>query len=194
GATKYNLQDGSGESMPIPWDPAFQSKWIPFIRAMGARYDGNPAVGYVVMGGMSQHFETYIAKVEPDITNLTRLGGPAAWVSACKQIIAVYAEAFPTTPFFLTLAKPWPTPEGLAAEKEVTDWAVATYPGRFGIMNAALNANSDTGYYPSLAVYTYRLTQPAGFQMLYSQFSDGGQRIGGTLNQALTQGVQLGGK
>jgi hypothetical protein len=30
--------------------------------------------------------------------------------------------------------------------------------------------------------------------MLWSQFQDGGQRIGGTLDQALTNGVQLGGK
>gem|GEM_PF-2957171 len=193
GATKYALQDGSGLSMPLPWDPAFLNKWLPFVRALGARYDGNPAVGYVVMGGMSQHFETYIAKVEPDITNLTNLGGPAAWVRAAKQIIAVYAEAFPTTPFFLTLAKPFPNPDGLAALKEVTDWGAATYPGRFGIMNAALNANSSTGYYPNEAVYTYRFTQPTGFQMACSAVRDP-VRLGGTLAQALAKGYQLGGK
>lgn len=194
GATKYAFQDGTGDSMPLPWESAFLNKWLPLVRALGARYDGNPAVGYVVMGGMSQHFETYIAKVEPDISNLTALGGPAAWARAAKQIIAVYAEAFPTTPFFLTLAKPFPTPEGVAALQEVTDWGAATYPGRFGIMTAALSAKSSTGYYPNEAVYTYRKSQPTGFQMLWSQFEDGGVRLGGTLAQALTKGVELGGK
>ncbi len=192
GATKYTLSDGF--SMPLPWESAFQNKWVPFIRALGARYDGNPAVRYVVIGGLGQHNETYIAKVEPDITNLTLLGGPTAWATAAKQIIAVYAEAFPTTPFFLTLAHPFDNPAGAAALQEVTEWAVATYPGRFGIMNAALNAHSNTGYYPNYVVYTYHLTQPTGFQMLWPYIRDNGKRIGGTLAQVLNNGIQLGGK
>ena len=193
GAVKYTFSDGTG-SMPPPWDPVFQSKWISFVKAMGARYDGNPAVGYVVIGGASQHFETYIAKVEPDVTNLTNMGGPSAWEAAAKKIIAVYAEAFPTTPFFLTLAKPFPNSDGVTALKNVTDWAAATYPGKFGIMNASLNCNSTTGYYPNEAVYTYRNKQPTGFQMLWSYYADKGARIGGTLDQALKAGVSLGGK
>ena len=75
----------------------------------------------------------------------------------------------------------------------VIDWAVATYPGRFGIMNTGLNAHSSAVYYPNLAIYTYYHTQPTGFQMLCSALYDP-QRLGGTLNQALTQGVLLGGK
>src|SRR5262249_52613462 len=67
------------------------------------------------------------------------------------------------------------------------------YPGRFGIMNTTLNAHSSTSYYPNLAIYTYHTTQPTGFQMLCSAISDP-QRLGGTLNQALTQGVLLGAK
>ena len=75
----------------------------------------------------------------------------------------------------------------------VIDWAVATYPGRFDIMNATLNAHSSTNYYPNLAIYTYYHTQPTGFQMLCSSIRDP-QRLGGTLNQALTAGVLLGAK
>jgi hypothetical protein len=192
GATRYQLQDGSGLSMPIPWDAAFQTKWLAFIRAMGQRYDGNPALGYIVISGLGQYVETGIAKTDADIAALNALGGPTAWVGAAKQIIAAYAGAFPTTPFFITAATPFDNVDGLSALQEVVDWGVATYPHRFGIMNASLNADSTTVYYPHLAVYTYHTTGPVGFQILCAE--EDRARLGGTLNQALTQGVLLGAK
>jgi uncharacterized repeat protein (TIGR01451 family) len=193
GAVEYAIQDGTGNSMPIPWDDAFLTKWLAFVNALGARYDGNPALGYVVMSGMGQIVETYIAQTTQDTINLTNLGGPSAWKDAAKQISTAYANAFPTTPFFITAAKPFPNAHGLSALQNVVDWGVATYPGRFGIMNAGLNAQSDTLYYPNLAVYTYRITQPVGLQMLCSAARDP-VRLRGTLDQALMRGVQLGAK
>ena len=192
GATRYQLQDGSGLSMPIPWDATFQTKWFAFVRAMGQRYDANPALGYIVISGLGQYVETGLAKTSADVAALTALGGTTAWVGAAKQIIASYAEAFPTTPFFITAATPFYNEDGESALQQVIDWGVATYPGRFGIMNASLNADSTTVYYPNLAVYTYHTTQPVGFQLLCAEEDHG--RLGGTLSQALTQGVLLGGK
>lgn len=192
GATKYQLQDGSGLSMPIPWDATFQAKWFAFVRAMGQRYDANPALGYIVLSGLGQYVETGLARTSADVAALTALGGTTAWVGAAKQTIAVYAEAFPTTPFFITAATPFDNADGLSALQQVVDWGVATYPDRFGIMNASLNANSTTVYYPNLAIYTYHATQPVGFQMLCAE--EDSDRLGGTLSQALTQGVLLGGK
>ncbi len=195
GATKYALRDGSGLSMPLPWDTKFLNKWLPFVHALGQRYDGNPALRYVVMSGLGQQMETYLAKTSADDTALTALGGTSSWIVGAKKIIAAYADAFPTTPFFITMARPFPsTNPGTAALQQVVDWGVATYPGRFGLMSAGLNANSNTGYYPNEAIYTYRQAQPNGFQMVYSYIKDGGLRIGGTLNKALTNGVQMGGK
>jgi len=193
GVTKYRLQDSSGNSMPLPWDPVFQTKWLAFVRAMGLRYDGNPTLGYVVISGLGQAIETAMAKTTADNNTLTALGGPPAWVTAAKQIIAGYAQAFPTTPFFITASQPFLGQETMLDLQTVIDWAVATYPGRFGIMHAGLNAHSSIVYYPNLAIYTYYHAQPTGFQMLCSALRDP-NRLGGTLNQALTQGVLLGGK
>lgn len=193
GASKYVLQDGTGNSMPLPWDDAFLTKWLAFVHTLGARYDGNPALGYVIMSGLGQIVETYVAQTNPDTTALTNLGGAPAWTVAAKKIIAAYADAFPTTPFFITAAKPFHTAEGASALQQIVDWGVATYPGRFGIMNASLNAVSNTGYYPNLAVYTYQATQPVGFQTLCAHATDP-VRLQGTLAQALNAGVQLGAK
>ena len=193
GATKYHLQDGSGLSMAIPWDAVFQSKWLAFVRTMGQRYDGNPALGYVVISGLGQFIETVMARTSADDNALTALGGPPAWEAAAQQIIAAYADAFPTTPFFITGSKPFLGVQTILSLQTVIDWAVTTYPGRFGIMNATLNAQSNTNYYPNLAIYTYYHTQPTGFQLLCSAIHDP-RRLGGTLNQALTAGVLLGAK
>jgi hypothetical protein len=193
GALKYKLKDGSGSSMSLPWDTVFQSKYLPFIRAMGKRYDGNPTLGYIVMGGLGQNIESYLSKSSADDAALTALGGNDAWIAAAKKIIGVYASAFPTTPFFITASRVLTNDVENVALKAVIDWGVATYPGRFGIMTASLNANSSTVYYPNEAIYTYRGTQPVGFQMLCSSILDPG-RLGGTLLQALSAGVLLGGE
>ena len=191
GAIKYKTKDGSGQSMAIPWDTGFLESWLPFIQAMGARYDGNPNLRYVVISGLGQSIETYLSKTAADDKALGALGGQTAWVAASQQVIAAYAEAFPSTPFFITAGKPFFSPDSVLALQQVIDWAVATYPGRFGVMNATLNAASSTVYYPNLAISTYHNTQPVGFQMLCSSITNR-ERLQGTLDQAMTQGVGLG--
>jgi hypothetical protein len=191
GATKYDLRDGSGGSMPLPWDQGFQRKWLPFVEAMGRRYEGNPYLGYVVISGLSQEIETRLSSSPADDAPLRALGGVDAWVAAAKKIIGVYASAFPTTPFFITASRVFTDDDENDALRQVIDWGVATYPGRFGLMNATLNADSSTGYYPNEAIYTYKDTQPVGFQMLVSSIKDP-VRLRGTLDEALLAGIALG--
>jgi hypothetical protein len=200
GATRYPLRDGSNLVMPLPWEDAFLNPWLAFVHELGARYDGNPNLQYVVISGLGQTMETYLAKTPADASALTALGGQTAWVAAGKRIIAAYAEAFPTTPFFLTMAMPFPSTDprpkwdlSFLAEQELVNWALATYPGRFGLMTACLNAHSNTGFWPNAVIYSYQAVQPTGFQMLAANIKDNGLRNMGTLNQALSNGVQLGG-
>ena len=191
GATKYHLLDGTGGAMPLPWDTAFQTYWLPFVQAMGARYEGNPTLGYIVISGLSQNLETNLSSSAADDAALKALGGIDAWVAAAKKIIGVYASAFPTTPFFITASRVFTDDFDNDALRQVIDWGVATYPGRFGLMNTTLNANSSTVYYPNEAIYTYKDTQPVGFQMLCSSIKDP-VRLGGTLDEALLAGIALG--
>lgn len=38
--------ESSGFKAPVPWDPIFQRKFGSFLRALGQRYDGNPAIEF----------------------------------------------------------------------------------------------------------------------------------------------------
>ncbi len=53
---------------------------------MGARYDGNPALGYVVISGLGQNVETYLSKTVADDAVLTAMGGTTAWVAAAEEL------------------------------------------------------------------------------------------------------------
>jgi hypothetical protein len=140
GATKYLLTDGSGDAMPLPWDTAFQNKWLAFINAFGARYDGNPALAYVCPTGFMQNCVMYFARTPEDETNLTTLARQAgyaslsdAYVPAAETIIAAFAAAFPTTAIVLNPVVPF-TVGGQGAVESIRNFGFDTYPGQFGVM------------------------------------------------------------
>jgi hypothetical protein len=201
GAVGYAVEGDPGTTVTVPGpnDPVYVAKWKAFIAAFGARYDGNPNVSYVVIAGLGQTSEWYYARNGKDAALLAGLNGGngrADWLTQAKTFITSYNKAFPTTPFFGTLAKPFPDQAGLKAEKDLVEWATAKYP-RFGLMNSTLSAQSKLTFYPNEAVNTYYTTHPAGFQMLWSYLERNnppGTRIGGTLEEALTNGVNFGGK
>jgi hypothetical protein len=98
------------------------------------------------------------------------------------------------------MAMPFPSTDprpkwdlSLLAEQELVNWAIATYPGRFGVMTACLNAHSNTGFWPNYTIYMHQASQPTGFQMLAANIKDNGLHNMGPLSQALTNGVNLGG-
>ena len=78
GATKYRLLDGSGNSMPIPWEPAYYDQWLTFVRTFGARYDSNPTIAYVIVTGFMQSNSMFLAAGR-DETNLSRLAEQAGF-------------------------------------------------------------------------------------------------------------------
>src|SRR5438093_1612020 len=81
--------------------------------------------------------------------------------------------AFPTTPLLITGARPYPDLQGgTRAMNDIFAWGVATYPGRFGIMNSQLHATSAAGYYLNAAIYGNYLYEPTGIQFLCNSASD----------------------
>jgi len=186
-------------TMPEPWDDKFLDKWGAAVRAMGQRYDKNPNVAYVVIGGLGYSIESFFVKTPEDIAKLQSLGGAARWLEGAKRVLDIYAEAFPTTPFFYALASP--IKNDYTPARELVEYGVAKYPKRFGIMYAGLNAAAELSHYPNRAVQMYSGKTPTGFQMLWNTEGVGdnlhkalAQRLKGTLAQALARGAELNGQ
>jgi len=180
-------------TMPEPWDDEFLKKWGATVRAMGRRYDGNASVAYVVIGGLGFSIESFYVKTPEDIAKLQSLGGAARWLEGAKRIVDLYAEAFPATPFLYAMATP--IKDDYTATRELVEYGVAKYPGRFGIMHAGLNAAAGLSLYPNHAVQIYSAKAPAGFQMVWStEANEGAKRVKGTLAQALARGAEFNGQ
>ncbi len=162
---------------PLPWDTAYQDKWARFVAAFGARYESNPTLSYVVIGGFMQNFNTVIAGTDEDFNAIEALakspptGYPgltsayadfsAAYVPAAESVIEMFATNFATTPLLLTLYRVVPGDLGVTLQYVVPDWAKVTYPKHFGTMVSALYAVPAPHDPPPLP-----LAFPKGFQMV----------------------------
>jgi hypothetical protein len=186
---KYTMKEtdpDTGQSLgsqPLPWDTVFQAKWGEFVAAFGERYDSNPTVTYVVMGGFMENFNMYLAGIDDDANAMTALaekppqGYPglttsypdfsSAYTPAAQALISSFATNFPTTSLVLTLAQVIPGDVGLILQNTVVDWAKAAYPVQIGTMVSALYAVPPPHIAPPAP-----LTFPKGFQLVCRAATD----------------------
>ena len=169
-------------SQPLPWDTAYQAKLRTFLAAFGARYENNPTLSYVVIGGFMETFNMTVAATTEDYDAMNALaqhpppGYPglttnytdisAAYIPAAQTIISAYVADFPTTALILTLYRVFPGDIGLTDQNAVDDWAKTTYPDQLGSMVSALYATVPPHGAPQ------KVDFPKGFQMVCAAVSD----------------------
>jgi hypothetical protein len=197
GARMITLTAPAAGVMPLPWDQSAALDWMACVRAMGAVFDAHPNLAGVVMAGVGQEVNCTLAEQEPDITAFENAGFPEGWIDWVKELIDVYAAAFPTTPFYLAVAKPTPSPDGLNALEEVCAYGAAAYPGHFGVLNPNLTAICDRSNPVVGLVPKYAETNPAGFFLETSSVgfeNKAGKQmtLGGSLAATLKNGESLG--
>jgi hypothetical protein len=183
GAKSFTLT-GYG-TMPAPWDPIFQSAWKDFLTQLAARYDSNPQLAFVTMAGPGRTEEYFFAKTAADVAELAAAGGPQVWVTAANQVTVLFATVFASTPFFCATGQPAP---GVGSDMmtQVVNYGLSAYPERFGVQSNELTVSIPTnGLFPHTKINTTGLS-PVGYQMLGTVSSG---RLGGTLQQALTNGI-----
>ena len=141
---------------PAPWDPNYLSAWKAFVQAFGARYDGNPTIGYVTGTGPGRAEECYVVDDRMDAGEFDA----NSWTTAARQVVGYYAAAFKTTPWVLAWGKPSLRLNPLMADVYKT-------PGTFGF-----KADSLSAFFPNTSVEEGQLalsmskTRPVVFQGL----------------------------
>lgn len=203
-------------SQPLPWDTAYQDKWLTFLAAFAARYESNPACSYVVMGGFMENFNTVVAGIDLDFNAMENLaknppvGYPglvtsytdftAAYTPAYQRVITGYANSFPTTSLLITLFRVVPGDLGVTLQNAIGEWGKAAFPAHVGTMVSALYATV-----PPHAPPAPPLSFPKGFQMVCKAVDDPARLYIDPdpvpippapipLEDALEHGVSLGGK
>jgi hypothetical protein len=90
-------------TMPRPWDPAYIADWTAFIRAYGARYDGESRVTKIQMPGGGYQGEMAL----PQWPGWLAAGyTDSLMANAWERFIAAYRAAFPHHPSALDVGEP----------------------------------------------------------------------------------------
>jgi hypothetical protein len=174
-------------TMPLPWDAVFQQHWASFVKALGARYDSVSVVAYVTMGGPGRLEEQSVCGTRKSVREFDVKGGTNAWTTAAKTIADMYSAAFPHTPFLYAFGSPITDPESFVPFSDVTSYAAAAYPGRYGIKSDALHPQTSPSFWPSINIPALSPSTTVGYQMI-SPFI--GRLVhGGTLADALNIGL-----
>lgn len=100
GADFFTVEaQGTTYVRPVPWDPVFLGKFATFIQAFAARYDGHPEIWNVditlgrfstthLSTAQSSEFQDYLAKGYTE----------QRWSDAIREAVAIYSNAFASTP------------------------------------------------------------------------------------------------
>jgi hypothetical protein len=142
GAKKFNFQGMRNVmySMPIPWDPVLREKFGTMIKKVGQRYDSSPYLSMVTMTGFARAIDAWFAG-PPEMEQYNAIGGNAKWLEGAKWFAALYNQAFPTTPFLISMNPPSRDDEGRATLQKYIEDGVKEYPGRFGFYATSLVPN-----------------------------------------------------
>ena len=155
-----------GTKIPVPGDSMFMSRWQQFITNFGARYDNNPAVSYVIIGGIGNHDEWDVANGLQDTAALgNTIEKVNAWKSSSKQIIEFYMRAFPKTTVMGLPVPPF-NPLNAAEDpamsmREVSEYAANTDNCNFDYSVAPLQScTSRWNYLPANELFLHWMTNP----------------------------------
>ncbi len=61
---------GKSVTLPLPWDTTYLKRWFTFVRALGQRYDANPAVVNVPATGPTSISEEMSLPNDSDLADL----------------------------------------------------------------------------------------------------------------------------
>ncbi len=153
----FTSADGYIPKLPLYWDADYQRHLGDFLAAFGARYDGDPRLAYIRMGGWQYgtnepnfygtdvvHLETQIEAAGMPLTfnggGKLILYADSLYADAVNDMIDLWHDAFPQTQLLATIRFPDATDR---FEQSMNDHCLAS---GIGVVNTGLNEGdkSDT--------------------------------------------------
>lgn len=180
--------NGAQKTIPVPWDPVYLAKWTAFVRALGARYAGNPAVAEVKITGVNMITpETMLPHTAADNQNWLAIGYTRTKLTNAWQTIAdAWANAFPRQTIVMTEVpfglppidengKIIPNTSGDdVGVRQIISLGVSRYGRHFAVDNDGLSAQ-----WISQAVTGVATQVTTGYQTLWNVTNDTTYRMNG---------------
>jgi hypothetical protein len=177
---------GEPITIPVPWDPVYQSHFFRLITALGERYSSDPlCISVAITGANALSAEMGLPKRPEDLARWRSLGDyRGRLLEVYQRLIDAWAGAFPRQELSLHLSKVLDLKADELVEP-VIDYGLSAYPQRFAIQENALSGRREgIGREPYDVIMRYRERVHHGFQSV-AGFLHQGERMGSVEMAAL---------
>jgi ELWxxDGT repeat protein len=120
---------GVNQQLPVLWDPIFLAEYQHFVQQFAARYDGNPAIEYIIVGpGVFSSTRSFY-QGQPNA--FQPLGyTEALWYQTNQRIVGFYQNAFQLTHLALGMA---PFDDSNSPDPQYNDFTLAQWAAAQGL-------------------------------------------------------------
>jgi hypothetical protein len=197
--SEFSKEIGQTKTMPVPWDEVYLKAWEKFVLAVGNRYKNRIAIINVTgpnRGTAEAQLTNWKGDLRPEINDWIKAGyRPERLIGAWKRCIDVFGQAFPKSYVALNLAGRAVRPDDGVLEA-MCDYGYKKLGKRLLLQNNALSSVSPWSHpkprrdFDILKGYANKTT--IGFQMLWRVNNDPGNRMKGSLHDAIAIGLGIG--
>lgn len=163
----------NGSKMPLPWDENYQRLYQEMIKSAAKRFDGHPALAYVVACGFGQAESCFLV----DSTDYSALNTAAvdagytgisdAFTQTTQHLLNYWSQAFRSTKVVIDIDFPVPeAQQGLDIMDQILLWSAQTFRSRVNFFNAQLTGATDDSGMGSL-IKKYAMQTQTGFGFRY---------------------------
>ena len=204
-AIQYGPGKGTVETLPMPWDTVYLTRWFAFVKLVADKYGNTPAFRMIgAAGPTSVSVETTLPNSPKDLKTWQNDSyTPTKYIGAWHQAFQTYAADFPNQDVSLSDLGGGliindqgkiDRSEHLRTRQMIIDDAVASLGRRFALQYSNLDAIAGSGDEPMTFLFGYNGRAITGLQMRTSASNEGmgapGTAPSVILQQAIDKGLQ----
>ena len=199
---QYGPVKGTVETLPMPWDEVYLTRWFAFLKQLSARYGKSPAFRMIAAAGPTSVSAEFTLPNNPQDHKkwLDDSYTPSKYIGAWQKVFQVYADYFPNQ--YVSLSAPGlpilvhprqDSGERMQARQEILDQARGILGHRVALQWSDLHAGSvrDSDYLDFVVSNNGRII--TGIQMKTSaEGSSGDMGAEGDPPLALRRSIDMG--